>query len=54
MLTALAVILLGLWLVLKSQGPVSQTFTLIIGIVAMALAVIDLTRPYWNRAGPNG
>lgn len=44
MLTSLAVILVGIWLVLQSQGPVQSTVTLIIGIVVAALALVDLIR----------
>ena len=42
MLTALAVVLVGIWLIMQSQQPVSSTLTLIFGIVAAALALFDL------------
>lgn len=42
MLTSLAVVLIGIWLIVQSQGPVNATITLIFGIVAAALAVADL------------
>lgn len=49
MLTAIAVVLVGIWMILMSQGPVSATLTLIFGIVVAVLALLDLTRPYWHR-----
>lgn len=51
-LTSLAMILVGIWLVVYSQGPVSTTLTLIFGIAAAALALIDLIRPYLGRPVP--
>lgn len=50
MLTALAVVLVGIWMIVKSQGPVSNTLTLVLGIAVAVLALVDLTRPYWHRA----
>lgn len=47
MFTAIAMVLVGVWLIVTSQGHVSTTVTLIFGIAATALAVLDLTRGYW-------
>lgn len=44
MLTSLAVILIGIWLILQSQAPVQSTVTLIFGIAAAVLALVDLLR----------
>ena len=44
MLTALAVILISIWLIVYSQGPVSTTLTLIVGVIAGILALVDLVR----------
>lgn len=44
MLTSLAVVLVGIWLVIQSQQPVSSTLTLIFGIAVAALALIDVLR----------
>lgn len=41
-LTQLAVILLGLYLVLTSQNPVSSTLTLLWGIIVVVLVLLDL------------
>lgn len=49
-LTSLAVILLGLYLVVKSQTAVNATFTLIWGLVVIALVVLDtLSVGSWRR-----
>ena len=42
MLTTLAVVLAGVYLIIVSQGPISDTGTLIFGIVIAALALVDL------------
>lgn len=42
MLTAIAVLLAGIWLILQSISPVQSTLTLIFGIVIAALALVDL------------
>lgn len=44
MLTSIAVILISIWLIVYSQGPVSSTLTLIIGAIAGLLALVDLLR----------
>ena len=49
MLTSLAVLLTGIWLVLQSQQPVNKTLTLIFGILVAVLALVDLVRPYVHR-----
>jgi len=40
-LTALAVLLISIWLILASQEPVSDTLTLVFGIVAAVLVLFD-------------
>lgn len=52
MLTSLAVVLVGVWLIVSSQERVSADLTLILGIVAAILALVDLIRPYWHRESP--
>jgi uncharacterized membrane protein YqgA involved in biofilm formation len=42
MLTSVAVLLVGIWLILQSIKPVDATLTLVFGIVVGALALIDL------------
>ena len=44
MLTSLAVVLLGVYLIVASQQPVSSTLTLIFGLAAAILALVDLLR----------
>lgn len=51
-LTSLAVLLVGIWLVITSQSHVSSTGTLIFGIVVGALALVDLLRPYVANRPP--
>jgi multisubunit Na+/H+ antiporter MnhE subunit len=46
MLTCVAVLLVGVWLVVTSQQHVSSTLTLIFGIIVGVLALADLIRPY--------
>lgn len=46
MLTSIAVVLLSLWVILDSQGQATTTLSLILGIVAGVLALIDLIRPH--------
>lgn len=41
MLTCLAVIFVGVWLILQSQGPLESTVTLIFGLVVAILALVD-------------
>jgi hypothetical protein len=52
MLTALAVILVGIYLIVTSQSHVSSTGTLIWGIVVGALAFFDLAEPVYRRRAP--
>jgi multisubunit Na+/H+ antiporter MnhE subunit len=53
MLTCLAVVLVGVWLIVSSQSRLSDTATLIFGIAVAVLALIDLLRPYvYNRPPP--
>lgn len=42
MLTCIAVLLVGIWLILQSISPVNATLTLVFGIVVAALALVDL------------
>ena len=52
MLVALVGSLIGIWLIIQSQGPVNATTTLIFGIAVAVLCVVELlleTRPYWRR-----
>lgn len=44
MLTSLAGILTGLWLILESQHSTTTTLTLVFGIVVMVLCLVDLLR----------
>lgn len=44
MLTSLAVVLIGIWLILQSQQPVNATLTLVFGIAVAVLALVDLLR----------
>jgi hypothetical protein len=50
LLTPLAVVLAGVWLIVQSRSTVSDTLTLIFGIVIAVLALLDAIRPYWHRA----
>lgn len=43
-LTQVAVLLLAAWLIIWSQTAVSSTFSLIVGIVAAALVVVEAVR----------
>jgi lipopolysaccharide export LptBFGC system permease protein LptF len=52
MLTALAVVLVGVYLILTSQSHVSSTGTLIWGIVVAALALFDLVGGLPARRAP--
>jgi hypothetical protein len=49
MLTSIAVVLTGVWLIIDSQSTLSTTATLIFGIVIAALAAIELIQPYARR-----
>lgn len=42
MLTSVAVVLAGAWLIIYSQEKPSTTLTLVFGILVVVLAVIDL------------
>lgn len=50
-LTQLAVILVGIYLVITSQQPASSTLTLVWGIAVVLLVVFDLAplRARWGR-----
>jgi multisubunit Na+/H+ antiporter MnhE subunit len=50
-LTTLAVLLVGIWLVITSQQHLSSTATLLFGIVVGVLALVDLLRPYVRHGG---
>jgi hypothetical protein len=50
MLTSIAVVLVGVWLIVTSQQHVSSTLTLIFGIVVGLLALLDLLHGYWPAA----
>jgi hypothetical protein len=52
MLTSIAVILVGVWLIVTSQQRVSSTLTLIFGILVGLLALLDLLQPYWPARRP--
>ena len=41
-MTAIAVIVVGAWMILSSQTSVSTTLTLIFGIAVVALAALEL------------
>lgn len=42
--TPIAVLIIGIWLIIRSQTFVSPTVTLIVGIAATVLAGIDVVR----------
>jgi hypothetical protein len=48
-LTPLAVLLLGIWALLRTLGNVSKTAALVLIIIAIVLAIIDMIRPYAGR-----
>jgi len=49
--TQLAVVLVGVWLIIESQTTVSDTVTLIFGIVVVVCALFDGSRAHIRRAG---
>ena len=49
MLTSLAVVLTGVYLIIVSQEHVTSTLTLIFGLVIGILALADLVFPYIRR-----
>jgi hypothetical protein len=54
LLTPLAVLLLGVWALLRTLGHVSKTAALILIIAAMVLVIVDMIRPYAVRRTPSG
>ena len=50
--TPIAVLLVGIWMVITSQSHISDTGTLIWGVVVAALALLDLLRPVYLRQPP--
>ena len=48
MLTSLAGVLTGIWLILQSQHSTTTTLTLLFGIIVAVLCLVDLVR----GAGP--
>lgn len=50
MFTSIAVLIVGIWLVLSSQEPVSSALTLVLGIIVAVLAFVDLLPALRSRA----
>lgn len=42
MLTSIAVVLVGIWMIIASQGVPSSILTLLFGIISAGLALVDL------------
>lgn len=51
MLLAIAVLIVGIWMVLTSQEPVSSGLTLVLGIIVAVLAFIELLPALRARTG---
>lgn len=52
MFTALAVVLVGVWLIITSRGHLDRDVTLAFGILVVVLAAVDLFWPYWRGRRP--
>lgn len=52
MLTFIALLLVGIWLILTGVTVVSDTLTLIFGIAVVVLVLIELLTPYYHRRTP--
>jgi uncharacterized membrane protein YqgA involved in biofilm formation len=42
MFTSVAVLIIGVWMIVSSQEPVSATLTLVLGVLVGILAFLDL------------